>query len=100
MTTTFLSFLRAAARAIDLPETSVEPNATPAAVRRNSRRFQERFWLSSNGEADFRKKCLSNCVGVLSKGVLIENDELMRGPARCAYGTTPKCPSQGAAGSC
>src|SRR6266566_3279952 len=94
MTTTFLSFLRLAARASDLPETRVEPNATPAAVRRNSRRFQERFWLSSNGEANLRKKCLSNCVGAL-----IEKDELMRGPARFAYGTTPKCPSQGAAGA-
>src|SRR5258705_13393 len=94
MTTTFLSFGRSAARAIDVPETNVEPNAMPAAVRRNSRRFQERFWLSSRGEADFRKKCPCNCVGAL-----IEKDELIHRPARFAYGTMPKCPSQATAGS-
>jgi len=56
---------------MDLAETSVEPSAMPAALRKNSRRVKERFRLSSRGEADFRRRWRSKGVGVLMEDELI-----------------------------
>jgi hypothetical protein len=58
--------------AYELTGNIVEPSATPAAVRKNSRRLRARFRLSSSGDADL-------CINLRSSsvGVLIEKSELI-----------------------
>src|SRR6267142_2602835 len=63
MTTTFLSFGKADARRTDPAGEILAPSVTPAAVRKNSRRFHAKFWLSSRGDAELRISSWSNRVG-------------------------------------